>query len=95
MTYSLTITPNAFLDIQDAIDWENSRDINLGSRFFQSLESRFADILLMPRIGSIRYDNVRCTATKRFQYLIHYTVDDLKGQIIIVRVLHISRKPIW
>ncbi|TAM93858.1 MAG: type II toxin-antitoxin system RelE/ParE family toxin [Chitinophagaceae bacterium] len=95
MPFSVVITTAAYSDIHSAIEWENSRSSGLGQRFLVSLHDRFLDISITPKIGSVRYDNVRCTATKIFKYLIHYVVDDNLKQVIILRVLHINRKPIW
>ncbi|WP_408733661.1 type II toxin-antitoxin system RelE/ParE family toxin [Mucilaginibacter sp.] len=64
-------------------------------RFLNDLDQRLHAIAATPYLGSIRYENVRCLPTKIFQYLIHYYVDDSSQQIIVLRVLHTSRKPIW
>ncbi len=95
MPFTIITTTNARRDIQQAIDWENSRSPNLGERFLEYLQLKINDLSITPLIGSVRYDNVRCTATDVFQYLIHYIVDPGLQQVIILRVLHMKRKPIW
>ena len=95
MPYAITTTTNARRDIQDAIGWENMRKAGLAKRFLVDLDKKLAAIANTPYLGSVRYENVRCVPTKIFQYLIHYTVDDILQQIIILRVLHTSRQPIW
>lgn len=95
MAFAIITTTNARRDIQRAIDWENSRSPNLGERFIKYLHQKFYDLSITPLIGSIRYENVRCTTTDVFQYLIHYIVDLELQQIIILRVLHTKQKPIW
>ena len=94
MSFVLITSSNALIDIQEAIDWENKRQQGLGKRFLYYLEKRFESLIITPNSGSIRYDNVRCTTTKTFPYIIHYIVDVVKERIIILRVLHSSRKPI-
>jgi len=64
-------------------------------RFLNDLEQKLLTIAGTPYIGTVRYENVRCVATTVFQYLIHYTVDDKHQQILILRVLHTSREPVW
>jgi len=95
MLYSIITTTNARRDIQNAIDWEEQRKLGLAKRFIAILEQKLFSICRSPYIGSVRYANVRCIVTDVFQYLIHYIVDDDSQQIIILRVLHTSRKPVW
>jgi plasmid stabilization system protein ParE len=95
MLYTIITTTNARRDIQDAIDWENMRQPGLAKRFLNDLEQKLSAIAAAPHIGSVRYENVRCIATNIFPYLIHYITDEDRQQIVILRVLHTSRKPIW
>jgi plasmid stabilization system protein ParE len=95
MLYTIITTTNARRDIQDAIDWENMRQPGLAKRFLIDLEQKLLAIAAVPHIGSIRYENVHCVVTNTFQYLIHYTIDEDRQQIFILRVLHTSRKPVW
>jgi plasmid stabilization system protein ParE len=95
MGYKIITTTNTRKDIQQAIDWENMRDAGLGEHFLEDLAERLADISIAPSAGSLRYEHVRCTKTRIFQYLIHYAEDDIKKEILIYRVLHIKRKPTW
>jgi plasmid stabilization system protein ParE len=95
MPFGIITTTNARRDIQQAIDWENERSELLGDRFLEYLDKKFIALSITPHIGSVRYENVRCTTTDVFQYLIHYTVDLELKQITIIRVLHTRQKPIW
>ena len=95
MPFAVITTTNARRDIQTAIDWENSRSPNLGTRFLEYLHLKFTSLSFTPFIGSTRYENVRCTTTDVFQYLIHYTVDVDSQRVTILRVLHTKQKPIW
>ena len=95
MPYSVITTTNARRDIQQAIDWEDERSSGLGKRFLDDLTQRFDDIATVPKLGSVRYQNIRCTHTETFTYLIHYFVDDEKQTVFILRVLNSKRKPVW
>ena len=95
MPYNIITTTNARRDVQDAIDWENKRKPGLSNYFLQDLEQKLLAIADTPYMCNVRYENVRCAVTNIFPYLIHYTVDDSRQQIYILRVLHTSRKPIW
>jgi len=93
--YTIVTTVYARRDIQDAIDWENMRKPGLANYFLQDLEKKIFAISNTPFMCKIRYSNVRCAPTNIFSYLIHYTLDEIKQEIHILRVLHTSRQPIW
>ena len=95
MAFKSLISNNAKSDIQEAIFWYNDQQDELGKKFLQFVNKKISDLCITPGIGSIRYDNVRCTMVKAFPYIIHYTVNKQSKQIIILRVLHAFRKPIW
>jgi len=95
MPFAIITTTNARRDIQHAIDWENERSPGLGERFLDYLHLKFTTLSITPFTGSVRYENVRCTNTDVFQYLIHYIVDVKLQQILVIRVLHTRRKPVW
>jgi hypothetical protein len=57
MPFAVITTTNARKDIQQAIDWENSRNSNLGERFLEQLHLKISTLSATPFIGSIRYEN--------------------------------------
>ncbi len=95
MPYQIITTTNARLDIQEAITWENDRQLGLGERFFEVLDKKLNDLAITPAMGSVRYLNVRITFTPTFDYNIHYTIDITAEKVYILRVLHSARKPIY
>jgi len=95
MAFLIQTTANARRDISTAIEWEESRSPGLGDKFWEDLSERISTISETPYMGTIRYQNVRCTITQVFPYLIHYIVDDKAQTLIVLRVLHTNRKPIW
>jgi len=95
VVYTIVTTANARLDVQEAIDWGNRRHRDLALRFLSDLEEKLFIISKSPYIYAIRYENVRCALTDVFPYLIHFVIDDSGQQVIILRVLHTSRKPVW
>lgn len=95
MVFTSVITNNAKSDIQEAIYWYNDQQDELGKKFLQFVDKKVSDLCITPGIGSIRYDKVRCTMVRVFPYIIHYTIKQQLKQIIILRVLHAFRKPIW
>ncbi len=69
--------------------------MNWEKKFLKFVDKRINNLCVTPGIGSIRYDEVRCTMIKGFPYIIYYTIKKSSKQVIILSVLHAFRKPIW
>lgn len=95
MPYIVVTTTNARLDIKDAIEWEDKRSPGLAKRFLADLDSKLEKVAKHPYVYQARYENVRCALTEIFQYLIHFIIDEQNNQVLILRILHTSRKPVW
>lgn len=95
MPYSIYTTKNARLDIKEATEWEDKRHPGLSDRFLSDLEEKIIRISNNPKHYQIRYLSVHCAPLDIFQYLIHYTIVEREQQVIILRILHTSRKPIF
>ena len=59
MAYSIFITPAALNDLEDAINYYNSKAANLGSRFANEADKQFETIAKNPDAFAERYKNVR------------------------------------
>jgi plasmid stabilization system protein ParE len=92
--YIVITTIYARHDIKDAIDWEDKRKPGLSQYFLKDFNEKILIVSDSPYIFQVRYINVHCAGTDIFSYLIHYTIDEARKEIIILRVLHTSRKPI-
>lgn len=91
--YQLQITPEALIEIQEAVYYYNSRRKGLGKTFFQELRADFATIRRNPLHCSIRYDEVRWLSMDRFPFAAHFTLDDTSKVIIIQAVLSHHQDP--
>jgi hypothetical protein len=76
--FTLDIEPEAFDDIQEAVDFYNSRKSGLGKRFFNTVDKHFDFLKKNYFSFAVRYDDIRCMPVKKFPYIIHYRV--LKSQ---------------
>jgi hypothetical protein len=95
MASELVIEPPALHDIQQAIDFHESKILGFGEEFEDELD-RFFDTLLIVPFFQIRYDQTRCLPLKRFPFMIHYTVDEKKEMIIVSAVFNSFRNPdVW
>lgn len=72
--FDLDIEPEAFYDIQEAVDYYKSKRKDLGKRFFSTVDKHFGFLKKNPLSFSIRYDDIRCMPVKKFPYMIHYRV---------------------
>ena len=95
ITFSIITTTNAREDIDEAYVWENTRHPELGERFIIQLDKKLLSLTNTPFIGSFRYDEVRCIKVAIFQYMIHYVVVEELSQVVILRVLHVGKQPVW
>ena len=93
--YTIKIEPEAYQDIQEAIDWYNHQQPGLGGRFQMEIKATFNKLKRHP-FFQIRYDNVHCFLLKRFPYMVHYTIDEENSNIIVRAVFCTSNDPkIW
>ena len=81
--YKLLINPQAYDDIQKAIDYYNDQQKGLGKRFHSKVKDAFEVIKKNPMF-QVRYDNIRCLPVKPFPYMVHYSVD---GDMINARAV--------
>ena len=92
-SYKLKITPEAFQEIQKAIDYYNIRSKGLGKRFYLDLQAQFTLIKKNPFARSVRYDDVRFALLHRFPYAAHFTINEKIRTIIIQAVLSDYQDP--
>jgi plasmid stabilization system protein ParE len=94
--YKCVILPPAREDIREAAFWYNEKQKGLGKRFISQVREKTSFIRLNPKIGSLRYDNVRTIVLDVFPFMMHYTISENSQVIIISAVLHTSRNPeLW
>lgn len=94
MSYTLEFTEEARLDIQETVDWYDSRREGLGDEFLLSLEATVSNLQRNPFHYPLRYDQVRRILLRRFPYQVVFV---MKEQTIgVPGVLHTRRDPtIW
>lgn len=92
-SYKLKITPEAFQEIQKAIDYYNRRSKGLGKRFYLDLQNQFIPIKKNPFARSVRYDDVRFALLERFPYAAHFTINEQTHTITIQAVLSDYQDP--
>ena len=96
MNYKINIFPHAANDIKEIVLWYNQKSPGLGKQFTKNIKNTVKILRENPFAFAIKYENKRVVSAKKFPYLIHYKIDELKKEVIILAVLHTKRNPnIW
>ena len=79
-------------DIAAAKQWYTDQEDDLDVRFATALKETLSSILKMPSAYAVRYRNVRIAHTKIFPYNVHFYIDEVKSQVVIIGIIHKKRK---
>ena len=93
MIYKVVIEPRAILDIQDAIDYYESKQIGLGEYFYQSVEEHIETLTKNP-FFQIRYKDYHGFPIRKFPFIILYYIDEKFKTIYIMSVFNPYLNPI-
>jgi hypothetical protein len=78
-------------DIRAAKAWYREQQYGLDEKLELSLKEAIASIFKMPSAYAVRYKNVRIAHTKKFPYNIHFYIDEIKLQIVVIGIVHNKR----
>lgn len=78
----LVITPRAIKEIQNAVDYYNSKQNGLGKRFYQDVKRQFSAVSKNPFSRAVRYSDIRFAVLDKFPYAAHYSVE---ANLVIVQ----------
>lgn len=92
MIFEVVIEPRALADIQDAIDYYESKQIGLGEYFYQVIDEHLDTISRNP-FFEIRYKDYRGIPTKKFPFIIFYFLDEEIKKVFILSVFNTSLNP--
>ena len=91
MNYSVSITPDAEIDIEDAAIWYEQQRKGLGNDFLDEIQNAFRKISENPYLYPIVHRNTRRTLIRRFPFAIYYLIE--QGSLVVIAVMHGSRHP--
>jgi hypothetical protein len=80
----------AALELDQAVQWYESRSPDLGVAFRIEVNSAVALIIRFPEAWPVA-DGVRRCHVRRFPYALIYTIDG--NDILVLAVAHLSRRP--
>jgi hypothetical protein len=93
--YKIEFSPQALSDTEDAVNFYNQQLWGLGNKFISDLESTYKAIILNPFFASVKYDNIRCAALKRFPFSVHFTLNEKEKTALVVSVFNTWKEPFW
>lgn len=91
MAYTLTVRPEAGLDIKEQYAIYESKRLGLGHDFLLCIEEAFDKLSRNPLIYRTIHKEFRRIAVRRFPYRVLYLID---GQnVIVAAVFHVRKDP--
>jgi len=89
----LRFTPRALENITHIADYLYLRNPSAAQRVRNDIYDSLRNLILFPRAGRLQQtEGVRKFVTRRFAYLIYYTVDSAAAEIVVLGVKHPAQK---
>lgn len=92
-TFHLDIEPEALNDIQNAIDYYDSKRRGLGKKFYEVLANHIELLRKNHLSFAINYDDIPVLPIKKFPYAIHYRVLSAQKTVSIKAVFCTHENP--
>ena len=93
MSYIFVNKSAVVFDIEDIVAHYKIINPALAIAFLDRLEEAKKYVSHHPLAFQIKYKNVRTVLLKQFPYHIHYIIDDVKKQIVVLAIIHAYIKP--
>lgn len=89
----LRFTKRAAQDLADIADYILERNPEAALRVRATILEAIQNLILFPNVGRRQtIEGVRKLVTRRYPYLVYYTVDEKADEIVIVTVQHPARE---
>ncbi|MEO5947673.1 MAG: type II toxin-antitoxin system RelE/ParE family toxin [Chitinophagaceae bacterium] len=93
--YKILFSSTSLSDIDEAVEYYNKQSLGLGNKFLDNFASFLKSINLNPRFASVKYDEIRYAAFKKFPFSVHYTLSTKNQTVTIVAVFNTWKEPFW
>ena len=93
--YKIIFLLDALEDMKEAKKWYDKQQKGLGKRLMADVRQSISELRKNAFIGSVKYMDIRTVSCAKFPYSIHYSIDELKAEVIILSIFHLHRKPFW
>lgn len=89
----LRFTPRALENVTDIADFIRERSPAAAENVRDAIYESLQNLILFPRAGRPQVtEGVRKFVTRKYSYLIYYTLDEADDEIIILNVKHPAQK---
>jgi toxin ParE1/3/4 len=89
----LRFTPRATANIVEIADYIHALNPAAAARVRAAIYESLQNLILFPHAGRRqRAEGVRKIVTRRYRYLIYYTVDEAAEEIVVLNVKHPARR---
>jgi toxin ParE1/3/4 len=89
----LRFTPQAVHDIAELADYIRAENPAAARRVRDAIYETLRNLILFPKVGRRQTtEGVRKVVTRKYPYLVYYTLDETEGEIIILNVKHPARE---
>ena len=89
----LRFTPRATQDLIAIADYLHVRSPGAAGRVRATILRSLQGLTLFPQVGRAQtVEGVRKMVTRRYSYLVYYTVDEVAEEIIILTIQHPARE---
>ena len=92
MIYKIVIEPRSILDLQDAIDYYDSKQNGLGTYFFQVVAGPLGTLAKRP-FFQIRYKDYHGFPVRKFPFILLYYIDESLETIYVMSVFNTYLNP--
>jgi len=80
-------------DVREAKNWYFKQQPGLEKRFAEDVKQTLDRMKLNPRHYEIKYRNVRTALCHTFPYAIHFYINEIAGELVIIAIVHQHRDP--
>ena len=88
----LRFTPRAVQDLADIAAYIHEQNPPAALRVRSAILESLQNLVLFPHIGRQQsVESVRKLVTRRYPYLVYYTIDDVADEIVILTIQHPAR----
>jgi toxin ParE1/3/4 len=89
----LRFTPRATQDLIDIANYIRERNPNASVRVRAAILDSLQDLILFPEVGRLqKVEGVRKLVTRRYSYLVYYSLDHSVDDIVILTIQHSARE---
>jgi plasmid stabilization system protein ParE len=89
----LRFTSRAVENIAAIADYIRERNPTAAQRVRAAIYESLQDLMLFPHVGRVQQtEGVRKFVTRKYAYLVYYTMDDATDEVVILNVKHPAQR---